>query len=110
MFCVIYQFMLTPEQEDEYQHCWDVVTDYFVKNRGALGSSLHRASDNLWIAYSRWPDKATRDASWPGDELIATSAPDEVKKAIETMQAFKKQNESFQQYDEIAMDLVIDKI
>lgn len=43
---------------------------------------LHRHSEGLWVAYSRWPDKATRDASWPGENAPSNELPDEVRQAI----------------------------
>ena len=110
MFCVIYRFKLKPHQEASYQKCWDIITDYFIKHRGSLGSCLHKSEDNLWIAYSRWPDKPMRDASWPGDDAPNQALPDEVVKAIEIMQGFKKENADLAQYDEITMDMVMDKL
>ena len=62
MFAVIYRFILKPEQEASCRQQWNKVANYFIERRGALGSCLHKGEDNLWLAYSRWPDKATRDA------------------------------------------------
>ena len=58
---------------------------YFVEQRGAIGSCLHRTSDRLWLAYSRWPDKKTRDASWPGENAPSTELPPEIRKAVLTI-------------------------
>lgn len=65
MFAVLYRVYLRPGKEKEFQHHWRKVASFFIEKRGAIGSSLHRGEDGLWIAYSRWPDRATRDASWP---------------------------------------------
>ncbi len=110
MFCVIYRFKLKPHQEALYMRCWDIITDYFIKHRGSLGSSLHKSEEQLWVAYSRWPDKATRDASWPGDGIVNQDLPGAVVDAIETMQRFKHENVDLEQYDDITMHLVTDKI
>lgn len=110
MFCVLYRFKLKPHQEVSYKKCWNVVTDYFIRHRGALGSCLHQTEDNLWIAYSRWPDKATRDASWPADGKIDNKFPSDVVDAIKLMQSFRAENKTLEQYDEIAMTLVMDKL
>lgn len=68
--------------EIEYQQAWRIVAGYFLKSRGALGSCLHRGEGGLWLAYSRWPDKATRDASWPGENAPPSELPDDIKNAI----------------------------
>ena len=65
MFAVIYRGYVKPDREVEYQQQWRVVANYFISHRGALGSCLHQTEDRMWLAYSRWPDKKTRDASWP---------------------------------------------
>jgi hypothetical protein len=82
MFAVIYRGYVKPEHETIYQQHWHTVADYFVKYRGALGSCLHKTAEGYWLAYSRWPDKATRDASWPGENAPASELPDTVKQAI----------------------------
>ncbi|MBI2743776.1 MAG: hypothetical protein HYX48_07670 [Chlamydiales bacterium] len=82
MFAVIYQGYLKAGREKEYQNLWNKIASYFVEHRGAIGSCLHRTSDGLWVAYSRWPDRATRDASWPGDNALSEELPDEIKRAV----------------------------
>ncbi|MBX3709994.1 MAG: hypothetical protein KIT56_08010 [Gammaproteobacteria bacterium] len=86
MFAVIYRAFIKPGLELEYQEAWRQVASYFVKNRGAIGSCLHKTTEGMWVAYSRWPDKATRDASWPGENAPADILPDEIKKAIVIIQ------------------------
>lgn len=79
----IYQGYLKSGYEAEYQKLWHEIADYFIKHRGALGSCLHKTADNLWLAYSRWPDKKTRDASWPSDDNPASNElPEQIRKAI----------------------------
>jgi len=85
MFAVIYQGYLKHGREVEYQQAWDTVARYFIAHRGALGSSLHVTSDGLWIAYSRWPDQKTRDASWPKDNEPSREFPPEICEAILTI-------------------------
>jgi len=82
MFAAIYQGYLKPGREAEYQEAWHKVAVYFVEHRGALGSTLHRTDNGMWVAYSRWPDKATRDASWPGENAPASELPDTIHQAI----------------------------
>lgn len=85
MFAVIYQGYLKPGREEEYQKAWHQIASYFVSKRGAIGSCLHKAEDGKWIAYSRWPDKATRDASWPGEKDPSNELPEEIRQAILTV-------------------------
>lgn len=80
-FAVIYRSYLKPGRESDYQKAWKIVAQYFVNCRGAIGSCLHRTSDGMWVAYSRWPDQKTRDASWPGDEP-SDELPQEIRDAV----------------------------
>lgn len=68
MFAVIYKFKLKAQQEDLYQYHWHKIANFFIEHRGAISSCLHKGDVGLWVAYSRWPDKEARDASWPGEE------------------------------------------
>lgn len=108
MFAVIYRFHLKPHQEIAYQVCWNIVAKYFIEYCGAIGSCLHKSDKGLWVAYSRWPDKMTRDAAWPGASAPNKNLPEKISQAIKTMQAFKTDNADLEQYDEIAMSVVDD--
>lgn len=105
MFAVIYRFKLRPHQELAYKEYWQRVASYFIEKCGAMGSCLHKGEDELWVAYSRWPDKATRDAVWPGGEAIF---PKEVSEAIAAMQEIRKENADLGEYDEIGLEVVSD--
>lgn len=109
MFAVIYKFKLKPSQEKQYQEHWHKIAEFFIKNRGAIGSCLHKGEDNLWIAYSRWPDKATRDASWPGDESPNNNLPEDICNSIQVMQTINKENSSMDKdYEEFCLTIVDD--
>lgn len=110
MFAVIYRFKLKPGQESEYVEYWNRIASYFIKKRGAIGSCLHKGDDNLWIAYSRWPNKAVRDASWPGDDVPNEELPLDIREAIQQMQLLKEENSDLEQFDEICMDVIEDKL
>ena len=84
MFAVIYQGYLKPGREAAYRAAWKRVASFFVEKRGAVGSCLHRAPDGMILAYSRWPDRKTRDASW-GDAAKAHEMPREILDAIATI-------------------------
>jgi len=105
MFAVIYRAFIKSGLELEYQEAWRQVASYFVKYRGALGSCLHKTTEGMWVAYSRWPDKETRDASWPGENAPDEILPVEIKKAIVTIQNCIDQT---QKLSEICMEVVDD--
>ncbi|MCH9631864.1 MAG: hypothetical protein S4CHLAM6_01820 [Chlamydiae bacterium] len=83
-FAVIYRFYLQPSKEKEYISSWKEVTNYFIKHRGAISSTLHKTENGYWLAYSKWPSKETRDASWVKDD-IKSDLPEKIKCAIEIM-------------------------
>ena len=86
MFAVVYQGYLKAGKDEEYQHAWKEVATYFIQHRGAIGSCLHRGENGLWLAYSRWPDRAKRDASWPSESNPASEElPDDIRQAIATI-------------------------
>lgn len=83
MFACIYQGYLKKGKEAAYKEAWKTVASYFMHCRGSLGSSLHVTEDGLWVAYSRWPCRKTRDASWPqGKDGISNEIPLEIQQAI----------------------------
>lgn len=93
MFAVIYQFYLEPSQEAEYQRCFQLIANYCIEHCGAIGSVLHQGEAGLWVAYSRWPDKKTRDAAWPvNDAGINPDFPREIIDAIELMKKISVDN------------------
>jgi hypothetical protein len=107
MFAVIYQGYLKPGKEADYQQAWRQVATYFKAHRGALGSCLHKTAEGMWVAYSRWPDKATRDASWPGENAPSSELPENVKNAIITIQECLDPKRKI---PDISMELVDDLI
>lgn len=111
MFAVIYRGRIYPGTEETYQGLWHKIAKYFLEYRGAYGSCLHKTPDGDWIAYSRWPDKATRDASWRqnGDELSQTLDPD-IKAAILNLKSCIDKNYPFQEICmEVTDDLLLKK-
>lgn len=105
MFAVIYRGYVLPGKDAEYQQAWDTVAQYFVKKRGAVGSCLHRLPDGMWLAYSKWPDKNTRDASWPGDDAPSNELPLEIREAIITIKNCSDQDRKL---PDICMEVVDD--
>jgi len=104
IFAVIYRGYIQSGKEDRYVECWKTIASYFVAERGALGSTLHKTSEGMWIAYSKWPDRATRDASWPklGEEANF-ELPAHIRQAIEGLKGCFNTEETF---PEICMELI----
>ena len=105
MFAVIYQGYIKTDREDDYKKSWHKIATYFTKHRGAIGSCLHQAENGLWLAYSRWPNRDTRDASWPGDSALSKDLPDDIKVAVAMLKDCLDQE---RQLPEICMDVIDD--
>lgn len=105
MFAVIYRINVLADREQNYQKLWHKLATYFVNERGAIGSCLHKSYQGYWVAYSRWPDRATRDASWPGDDAPSDELPDEIKKVMQEMKSCVDESNKM---PEITMDVVDD--
>lgn len=56
-FCIMYRFKVRPAREADFQSAWGRLTEAYKRDRGGLGSRLHRAEDGLWVAYAQWPTK-----------------------------------------------------
>ena len=59
MFCVVYEFEVTPNSENEFKKIWHDLTLIIKETRGGLGSRLHKdkSKRNIWIAYAQWPNE-----------------------------------------------------
>lgn len=102
MFAVLYQGTIKEGTELEYQAAWRTIATYFKNHCGALGSCLHCAEDGSWIAYSRWPNKATRDAAW-APQNMPSEIPSDIKAAVSNLtQCFENG------YTEIGMEIIED--
>jgi quinol monooxygenase YgiN len=63
MFCVVYEFEVIQDNENEFKKTWHNLTVAIRETCGGLGSRLHKdiPRDNIWIAYAQWPNKSTWD-------------------------------------------------
>ncbi|WP_131783668.1 antibiotic biosynthesis monooxygenase family protein [Legionella gresilensis] len=105
MFAVIYRGYIPPENEEEYKKLWKVIATYFIEKRGAIGSRLHKAYNGDFLAYSCWPDKETRDKSWPGEDAPNEILPQEIREAIIQIRSL-----SPYPFEEIPLDVLEDKL
>ena len=63
MFCVIYRFAVKPGREKRFVDAWSEVTRAFMHSCNALGSRLHTADGQEYIAYAQWPSRQTRESA-----------------------------------------------
>ncbi len=102
MFAVIYRATIKTGSEENYKKAWQVVAEYFIKCQGAFGSCLHKSENGVWVAYSRWPDRQTRDASW-GDHVDQSAFPPEIIHAVQVIKDCIEEH-----YPDICMDVECD--
>ncbi|WP_319590493.1 antibiotic biosynthesis monooxygenase [uncultured Draconibacterium sp.] len=57
MFSVIYSFQVKKGSEKLFEADWKELTKMFRDFAGGLGSRLHLAEENSYIAYAQWPNK-----------------------------------------------------
>lgn len=57
MFAVIYRWKIKSGTELAFQEAWAERTNEIKEAHGGLGSRLHKAEDDSWIAYAQWPSK-----------------------------------------------------
>ena len=58
----------------------------------------------MWVAYSKWPDKAARDASWPQEgEPASDELPAHIREAVMSL---KQCMDSDRPFPEIHMELI----
>ena len=106
MLAVIYRSYVKKELEDIYQSSWEIIAKYFIKERGAIGSCLHRTDDGCWLAYSRWPNKEVREKSKIYELLNNPTIPANVRNAIKTIKECKDHNK--EEFKEICMTSISD--
>ena len=62
-FAVIYKWKLKAGTEVDFIEAWEEVT-IALRERGSLGSRLHKSHDGYWIAYAQWPSEAARQKAF----------------------------------------------
>ncbi|HET9818162.1 MAG TPA: antibiotic biosynthesis monooxygenase [Rhodanobacteraceae bacterium] len=79
-FIVLYRWRLHEGSEGRFVQAWSRVTD-LLRERGSLGSRLHRGSDGIWYGYAQWPGaQARQDAFTRGP--VDARALDQMRAAI----------------------------
>ncbi len=54
MFCVLYKFTVKPHHDEPFRQHWLLVTQWYYRHAGSLGSRLHRANTGTYIGYAQW--------------------------------------------------------
>jgi quinol monooxygenase YgiN len=65
MFCVVYQWQVKADKEEQFRQSWCTITEAIFCQNGSLGSRLHKNDDGTFVAYAQWPSR----------ELWAANAP-----------------------------------
>jgi quinol monooxygenase YgiN len=73
-FAVVYRWRLVEGRERDFELAWARLTERLRAERGGLGSCLHRAEDGSFVAYARWPDRATWQRSRDAGAVDAAAA------------------------------------
>lgn len=60
---VLYRWRIHEGAEATFRAAWLELTEAIRRERGSLGSRLHRASDGSWVAYALWPSREQLVAS-----------------------------------------------
>jgi quinol monooxygenase YgiN len=81
-FAVIYQWRVKAGRLHDFFTAWGEVTDALKRERGALGSRLHRTDQGTWMAYSQWPDRAAWERACR-EPPVAAAAAERLRDAVE---------------------------
>ncbi len=73
MYIALYEFKVKTGLEKQFIENWHIVTEAIYKYRGSLGSRLHKASDETYLAYAQWPSESQYN--------LETPLPDETMRA-----------------------------
>jgi len=63
-FAVLYRWRIHPEKEEQFVEGWSRISAGLLRDRGSLGSRLHRGADGIWYSYAQWPSAQARDAAF----------------------------------------------
>ncbi len=56
-FAVLYRWRVHPEKVEAMRDAWRQLTIAIARERGGLGSRLHRLGDGWFGAYAQWPNR-----------------------------------------------------
>ena len=78
MFIAIYEFRVRSEASECFRAAWLSVTQTIYRRCGSLGSRLHRAGPQQFVAYAQWPSQSHWESletgDWTAEEQAASQA------------------------------------
>jgi hypothetical protein len=83
-FTLLYRWRLRPGMEAAFVEAWTQVS-LELRQRGSLGSRLHRGPDGLSYSYAQWPSEGARAAAFslpPGDAAARTAMRDAIAESL----------------------------
>ena len=60
---ILITWTIKPGMEDQFCEGWRRETKH-IQSHGGGGSRLHRAGDNMFVAYARWPSRKAREETF----------------------------------------------
>jgi len=63
-FAVLYRWRLHDGAEASFIAAWSRISELLLRERGSLGSRLHRGADGLWYSYAQWPSAEAREQAF----------------------------------------------
>ncbi len=54
MITVLFRWDINPLHEQDFKEGWSEIIHRNIEKYGALGSRLHKSTDNHWVSYSQW--------------------------------------------------------
>ena len=91
MYIALYEFKTKPGYQEQFEKNWAIVTEAIYKTKGSLGSRLHKATDNTYVAYAQWPSEAQYNLDIPLPES-AQAARTLMREACEDISTLKLMN------------------
>jgi heme-degrading monooxygenase HmoA len=71
MIAILYSWRIKPDKEQQFIESWSQVTEFLRKNRGSLGSRLHRGNDGLFYGYAQWKSVEERQNAFQNSAQIS---------------------------------------
>ena len=71
-FAVVYRWRVAADRHEKSRVAWDELAEAIRRERGGLGSRLHRNPAGEFVAYAQWPDRET----WQRAQALPSPLPE----------------------------------
>ena len=68
----VYRWRVAADRHEEFRVAWGALTEAIHRERGGLGSRLHRNPAGEFVAYAQWPDRPT----WQRAQALPSPLPE----------------------------------